>query len=392
MKLLLLAALLAAAGADKHDGLAEPGLEGRPPSCPNPPCPSCTKTKACNGHGTCTPTVAGGTCACKPGFASPATYCDTETPELTALVLKYETMRNATCAKVVPHAPELDAADAAAFMAAYQKFACTGKASCTGSEDAVIAAAQKLLSSSALDTFFALPDSFTAADGLDATMVKCAVMTQAARGTEIGRGSTDGNLLAKFAVQGAAEEALVEKLLGDAVLMRDMLLAGGAHNSHYGEAMQIYSKLLEHSATLQAAVAAAAAVPAAGTPWDDRDPANILKRLAVAVAVAHGACVLAAEHLFVGCSFTFVVPDTRSVTVCCVCLNSRADLGPLLAHRPDRRPGRALRPLREVLPARRPGPGLRRPDNLRAFQHGRRRLDGRGHDLAAGHHGQLPAG
>ena len=100
-------------------------------------------------------------------------------------------------------------------------------------------------------------------------------------GHSFGR-STETDLLAKFAVQGTAEEALVEKLLGDTLLMRDLLVAGGAQSAHYGEAMAIYSKLLTASSALRDAVAAAPA-----SLWDDRSPANVLKRLAVAVAVAH---------------------------------------------------------------------------------------------------------
>jgi hypothetical protein len=147
----------------------------------------------------------------------------------------------------------------------------------------VLAAAQKLITP-ALEAFLSLPDSFDAADGLDATMVKCAVMVAAARGSPEprGDGTLTTNMLAEFAVQGAAEEALVDKLLGDVPLMRDMLVAGGAAKGRYGEAMAIHTKLLEGSGTLRDAAAAA---PPAGAPWDDRSPAGILKRLAVGVAV-----------------------------------------------------------------------------------------------------------
>ena len=185
MRFLLATLLAAGAAADKQDGLPaalELGGAGRPPSCPHPPCPSCAKAKTCSDHGKCTKTVGGGTCVCNPGYTSPETLCATETPALAALVLKYETLKNATCAKVLPHLPELDATDSAAFMDAYQKFSCDPKTKkCNGTEDAVQAAAQKVVAEDALDTFLSLPDSFAAADGLDATMVKCAVMTQAAR-------------------------------------------------------------------------------------------------------------------------------------------------------------------------------------------------------------------
>ena len=41
--------------------------------------------------------------------------------------------------------------------------------------------------------------------------------------------------LAAFAGQGKSEAALLESLLGDTVLMRDMLLAGGAKGGMYGQ-------------------------------------------------------------------------------------------------------------------------------------------------------------
>ena len=66
-------------------------------------------------------------------------------------------------------------------------------------------------------------------DKLDAKLVKCAVLAKATP-----RG------LAEFAQQGREHEALVEKLLGDDALMKQMLIAGGAEAGKYGQAMQIY--------------------------------------------------------------------------------------------------------------------------------------------------------
>ena len=204
----------------------------------------------------------GGTCVCSPGYVSPASHCANATEALLALELKYEAARKAACAQVSAKVPTLPAADAAAFMPAYQGF--FGNSS----EAPVLAAAQKLMTP-AVDEFLSLPDSFAAADGQDAAMVKCAVMTEAARGFVLGH-TNNTDLLAKFAVAGPSEEALVDKLLGDPALMRDMLVAGGAANGYYGEAMSIYSTLVKKSSALQAAVAAA---PTSG-PWDERNPAN----------------------------------------------------------------------------------------------------------------------
>jgi len=69
-------------------------------------------------------------------------------------------------------------------------------------------------------------------DKLDAPLVKCAVLVNA---TPKG--------LAEFAQQGKAQEELVEKLLADTVLMREMLEAGGANGGKYGQAMEIYTDI-----------------------------------------------------------------------------------------------------------------------------------------------------
>ncbi|MSR55573.1 MAG: hypothetical protein EXS09_20165 [Gemmataceae bacterium] len=71
-----------------------------------------------------------------------------------------------------------------------------------------------------------------ASDKLDAKLVKCTVLANATS-----RG------LAEFAQQGKEQEALVEKLLGDDALMKQMLIAGGAEAGKYGQAMQIYAAI-----------------------------------------------------------------------------------------------------------------------------------------------------
>lgn len=73
-------------------------------------------------------------------------------------------------------------------------------------------------------------------DKLDAKLVKCAVLYN---GTPRG--------LAVFAQRGEKEEKLVEKLLGDDELMKQMLVAGGAKGGKYGRAMQIYTDIQKAS-------------------------------------------------------------------------------------------------------------------------------------------------
>ncbi len=73
-------------------------------------------------------------------------------------------------------------------------------------------------------------------DRLDSKLVRCTVLTLA---TPSG--------LAEFAQQGQDKEALVENLLADDKLMKDMLIAGGAHQGKYGRAMEIYTAIQKAS-------------------------------------------------------------------------------------------------------------------------------------------------
>lgn len=187
---------------------------------------------------------------------------------------------NATCSKVASQAPTPDAGDLAEFMKLYQAFQ-GGSAD----ESPVVAAAQKVLQAPAMAAFLSRPDSFTG-DGLDASMVLCAVLTD---GTP--------TALAEFAYLSAANEALVQKLLADPVLMRDMLVAGGPTSSEtdkgnpgpkrYGEAMLIYEQIVAASHVLSDATLAGDANADADAPWDDRSQDSILKRFALGTALEH---------------------------------------------------------------------------------------------------------
>ena len=77
-----------------------------------------------------------------------------------------------------------------------------------------------------------------ASDKLDAQLVKHVVLAEATP-----RG------LAEFAQQGKAQEALLEKLLADADLMKQMVIADGAKNGKYGQAMKIYTDIRKVDAT-----------------------------------------------------------------------------------------------------------------------------------------------
>lgn len=75
-----------------------------------------------------------------------------------------------------------------------------------------------------------------ASDKLDAKLIKAALLASA---------TPQG--LAGFAQLGQAQAALVEKLLADPALMKQMLEAGGAKFSQYGRAMEIYTAIQQVS-------------------------------------------------------------------------------------------------------------------------------------------------
>ena len=82
----------------------------------------------------------------------------------------------------------------------------------------------------------AMIDPAVSSDKMDAKLVKCTVLSEA---TPHG--------LAEFAQQGKEQEAMVEKLLANDTLMKDMLVAGGADYGKYGQAMEIYSAIQKAS-------------------------------------------------------------------------------------------------------------------------------------------------
>ncbi len=108
-------------------------------------------------------------------------------------------------------------------------------------------------------------NQFVASDALDAKLVKFVVLNEATP-----RG------LAEFAQQGKEEWALVEQLLANADLMKQMLVADGAKAervgrngfgpAQYGQAMQIFSNIQKAS---------------------ERASAGVFQRLAVAIGLEH---------------------------------------------------------------------------------------------------------
>jgi hypothetical protein len=79
-------------------------------------------------------------------------------------------------------------------------------------------------------------DSFLARDTLDAKLAKCALLAHATP-----RG------LAAFAQQSKEHEALIDRLLNDEALIRQIMSMGGAYEGRYGEAMEIYTAIQKAS-------------------------------------------------------------------------------------------------------------------------------------------------
>lgn len=199
---------------------------------------------------------------------------------------EYAALQSDACGKVLSHAPVLPTEDANKFMKAYQNFAPVGGN--WSDETVVLDLASQLLSRSDVDQFLTLEDSFESG-GLDSFMVKCAVLEQS---TSLG--------LAQFAAQGQDEEDVVTRLLNNIVLMRDMLVAGGAKDGKFGQAMGIYENVVKASQAL-----GDQSLTQSSTPWDDRSQEKVLSRFALATALEHAVPL---QHRF---ETTFIDPVQR---------------------------------------------------------------------------------
>ena len=149
------------------------------------------------------------------------------------LAARYSEMLAALRAEVVKALPTLDERKKGAFMKACQDEMAAAQAAASAKRGRnkeevgkALKAAQEALAQAqtmaakATTAILAEVEPFLASDQLDANLVKCTVLAEATP-----RG------LAEFADQGKEQEALVEKLLGDDKLMKEMLVAGGARTA-----------------------------------------------------------------------------------------------------------------------------------------------------------------
>ncbi len=188
------------------------------------------------------------------------------------LLAKYSDMLKALQAEVGNALPVIDEQQKAAFLKAYQAEAAatsaehktmTAQAKDKDKEAAAKAHAAAKEALAAATTNAQAPAkaaltalaNFLASDKLDALLVKYMVLAEA---------TPQG--LAEFAQQGPEQEALVEKLLADGGLMKQMVIADGASGGKYGRAMQIYADIQKVS-------------PKAGS--------GNLQRLALAISLEH---------------------------------------------------------------------------------------------------------
>lgn len=169
------------------------------------------------------------------------------------LEAKYSGMLAGLQKEIVDALPKINEQQKAAFLKAYQEEAAAMAAerktmlASAKAKDKDASAKESQAAKSALELATKNADAptkamladlgkFLKSDALDAKLVKFNVLAQATP-----RG------LAEFAQQGKEQEALVEKLLADDVLMKCMLSAGGAADGRYGQAMQIYTDIQKSS-------------------------------------------------------------------------------------------------------------------------------------------------
>lgn len=137
--------------------------------------------------------------------------------------------------------PQVDVAKKAAFYAAREELAALKK---PGEKDPeamhkAYNEAKPIAEAKALESARPLLADLAAllsGDALDGKLVKAAVLRH---GTPAG--------LAEFAQQSDARKALLDKLFADGVLMKQMVMSGGANGGEYGESMQVYTAILEAS-------------------------------------------------------------------------------------------------------------------------------------------------
>jgi hypothetical protein len=158
-----------------------------------------------------------------------------------ALEKKYSEQLDAITKEISAVLPTIEAQKKAAFETARAEL---GALKAPREDDAeavyrVYQAAKPLVEAKALDSARPLIADLSAllsSDVLDSKLMKAAILRH---------GRPAG--LAEFAQQSDAHKALLDKLFADEALMKQILRSGGANGGEYGEAMQVYTAILEAS-------------------------------------------------------------------------------------------------------------------------------------------------
>lgn len=178
-------------------------------------------------------------------LALPATAKKASEPELLAngeqIRQAYAQMLETLSKEVAEELPEIDAQKKEAFLTARADEGSLKAPAEDAGPDAhkayqanKAAAEAKVLETSRALLSDAVP--LLTSDKLDAKLMKIAILRH---GTPAG--------LAEFAQQSDKHKKLIDDLLADEALMKQVLLAGGANGGEYGEAMQVYHLILEAS-------------------------------------------------------------------------------------------------------------------------------------------------
>lgn len=162
-------------------------------------------------------------------------------PKGDVLLVKYTKMLDELNSEIKRALPAVNEAKKAIFMAARSEWAALKEPIETASpkekkvyEDARDQLEAKILA--AARVLLADLDGVLASDKLDGTLMKIAILTHA---TPHG--------MAEFAQAGAEQEKIIDDLLANQPLMKEILEAGGANGGYYGGALQIYAAIQKAS-------------------------------------------------------------------------------------------------------------------------------------------------
>lgn len=158
-----------------------------------------------------------------------------------ALEKQYSEQLEVIQSEIAAALPVIDAQKKAAFESARAEL---GSLKAPGEDDAesvhkAYQAAKPLAEAKALESARSLiadVSALLASDKLDSKLMVAAILRH---GTPAG--------LAEFAQQSEAHKSLLDKLFADEALMKQILKSGGANGGEYGEAMQVYTAILEAS-------------------------------------------------------------------------------------------------------------------------------------------------